>query len=47
MPLYQQHYAWFLGGSLLLLSLSIVVSAFSRPQPIQPDRFTAPIVEVR
>ena len=47
LPLYQQHYAWFLGGSLLLLSLSIVVSAFSRPQPIQPDRFTAPIVEVR
>jgi len=35
LPQYQQHYAGFLGGSLLLLSLSIVVSGFSRPRSFQ------------
>jgi len=46
LPQYQQHYAWFLGGALLLLSLSVVVSGFSRPRPVRPDRHSAaPIIE--
>ncbi|HEX5272154.1 MAG TPA: VWA domain-containing protein [Gemmataceae bacterium] len=32
LPQYRQHYAWFLGGALALLSLSVVVSGFSRPR---------------
>jgi Ca-activated chloride channel family protein len=36
LPQYQQHYSWFLGGALLLLSLSIVVSGFSRPRSARP-----------
>jgi Ca-activated chloride channel family protein len=38
LPQYQQHYPWFLGGSLLLLSLSVVVGGFSRPGQRNPDR---------
>jgi Ca-activated chloride channel homolog len=37
LPQYQQHYAWFLGGALALLSLSVVVSGFSRPRPVRPE----------
>jgi Ca-activated chloride channel family protein len=36
LPQYQQRYPWFLGGSLALLSLSIVVSGFSRPRSARP-----------
>jgi Ca-activated chloride channel family protein len=38
LPQYQQHYPWFLGGALLLLSLSVVVGGFSRPRPPRADR---------
>jgi Ca-activated chloride channel homolog len=38
LPQYQQHYAWFLGGALLLLSLSIIVSGFSRPRGVRLGR---------
>jgi Ca-activated chloride channel family protein len=38
LPQYQQHYAGFLGGALGLLALSIVVSGFSRPRPVHPER---------
>jgi Ca-activated chloride channel family protein len=37
LPQYQQHYAWFLGGALALLSLSVVVSGFSRPRAVRPE----------
>jgi Ca-activated chloride channel family protein len=43
LPQYQQHYPWFLGGALGLLSLSVVVSGFSRPRPVRPDRLSADI----
>ncbi len=42
LPQYQQRYPWFLGGSLALLSLSIVVSGFSRPRPPRPERQPEP-----
>jgi Ca-activated chloride channel family protein len=32
LPQYRQHYAWFLGGALLLLTLSVVVGGFGRPR---------------
>jgi len=38
LPQYQQHYPWALGGSLLLLSLSVVVGGFSRPRLRHSDR---------
>jgi Ca-activated chloride channel family protein len=38
LPQYQQHYPWFLGAALGLLSLSVVVSGFSRPRPARPER---------
>jgi Ca-activated chloride channel family protein len=41
LPQYQQHYPWFLGGALALLSLSVVVSGFSRPRSAHPDRLPA------
>jgi Ca-activated chloride channel family protein len=43
LPQYQQHYAWFLGGALLLLTLSIVVGGFGRPWPARPDRAAAAV----
>jgi Ca-activated chloride channel family protein len=35
LPQYQQHYPAFLGAALGLLSLSVVVSGFSRPRPVR------------
>lgn len=43
LPQYQQHYAWFLGGALLLLTLSVVVGGFGRPRPARPDRVAAAV----
>jgi Ca-activated chloride channel family protein len=37
LPQYQQRYPWFLGAALALLSLSIVVSGFSRPRQPRPE----------
>jgi Ca-activated chloride channel family protein len=41
LPQYQQRYAWFLGGALALLALSIVVSGFRRPRTIRPGPLSA------
>ncbi len=41
LPQYQQHYAGFLGGALLLLALSIVVGGFRRPRAVRPGRLAA------
>jgi Ca-activated chloride channel family protein len=35
LPQYQQHYPYFLGAALGLLSCSVVVSGFSRPRPVK------------
>jgi Ca-activated chloride channel family protein len=41
LPQYHQHYAWFLGGALALLALSVVVGGFGRPRTIRPEPLPA------
>jgi Ca-activated chloride channel family protein len=41
LPQYRQHYPWFLGGALLLLTFAVVVGGFGRPRRPGPEPLPA------